>query len=72
MTKDQKDYLRIPETGEFVPTFPALPREDKAMIAAMGDSHQGNAAMRLLMEKTKCSELEAKLWVLYRAKVSTL
>jgi len=72
MTNDRKDYLHIRETGEFVPTFPALSREDKAAIAALGDSHKGNEAMRVLIEKTQCSELEAKLWVLYRAKVFKL
>jgi len=68
----KNDYIQIPETGEHVPTFPNLSREDKMRFAKMGDSHRGNEAMRLLIEKTQCSELEAKLWMVYRAKVSQL
>lgn len=72
MTQTPKGYWRAPETGEFVPTFPTLTREDKAAIALLGDRHEGAKAMRQLMEKTGCSDMEAKLWVLYRANVSKL
>lgn len=65
-------FWKVPETDELVPTFPDLPRADKEEIARLGDMYEGGKAMRILQVKTGCSDAEAKLWVLYRARTVKL